>query len=190
MLWQLTQQLTQPWSTLQKNFFISASRGYFSEIPTSTRFRTLYSPHCLHLGYSPLIKLILLSSMTQPSLQAIGLVSCWIFSCNLHRTCDMHFTIRLGKVLDCTWGKAKGKGQFTLYISSIVLLMFSRVYSRRRCRLKEDLQKDEISNLCSDNKVNDILSPLIDLTKKDVNDHPPMVNHQEDLGDFCQLLRG
>lgn len=54
-----------------------------------------------------------------------------------------------------------------------------------RCGLKEDLQKDEISTLCSDNKVNDILSSL----SKDVNDHPPMVNHQEDLGDFCLLRR-
>ena len=30
-----------------------------------------------------------------------------------------------------------------------------------RCRVKEDMQKDVISTLCSDNKVSDILSPLI-----------------------------
>ena len=58
-----------------------------------------------------------------------------------------------------------------------------------RCRVKEDPQKDKINTLCSD-KVNDMPSSLIDLTKKDVNDHPPMVNHQEDLGGFCLLLRG
>jgi hypothetical protein len=58
-----------------------------------------------------------------------------------------------------------------------------------RCMSKEDLQKDEISTLCNDNEANNTLSPLIDLTK-DVNEHPPMVNHQEGLGDFRLLLRG
>ena len=93
----------------QQNFFISTSCSYFSEISTSTRVQILYSPCYLHLGYSPRYEADTFKcamsewgvwaqglcdaarGVNQPSLQAIGLVSCWISSCILHQTCACVF---------------------------------------------------------------------------------------------------
>ena len=104
--------LLPPWKLTQQNFVISTSCSYFSEISTSTRVQILYSPCCLHLGYSPRYEADTFkfamsewgvwarglcdaersqSPVTQPSLRAIGLISCWISSCILHQICACAF---------------------------------------------------------------------------------------------------
>ena len=84
----------------KKNFFISASCGYFSEISTSTRFRILYSPCFLHLGYSAFYEADVCNvrmeglgwyASARGVHHVIGLVSWWISGCVLHRTCACVF---------------------------------------------------------------------------------------------------